>query len=73
LKQEEAMLSQVKYNDLPSYRLESEKGKEQGEMLALQKLPVKRLGSIPTELTAKVAANDIADSERWFDKAIDAG
>jgi flagellar biosynthesis/type III secretory pathway protein FliH len=55
------------------YKAEGEqKGRQEGEMLALQKLLAKRFGAIPTEVTAKIANASLETIEQWFDLAIDA-
>jgi flagellar biosynthesis/type III secretory pathway protein FliH len=48
------------------------KGVQVGEMLSLQKLLSKRFGAIPTEITARISAAGLDETERWFDRAIDA-
>jgi hypothetical protein len=47
-------------------------GKQQGEMLALQRLLAKRFGVIPVEIVALISQAPLEDIERWFDRAIDA-
>jgi hypothetical protein len=40
--------------------------------LALQKLLAKRFGTIPLDITARIANASLDQIEHWFDKAIDA-
>lgn len=48
------------------------KGRQEGEVLALQKLLVKRFGVILVEITAQIANASLEQIEQWFDTAIDA-
>ena len=48
VQEEENMLSQVKYSDLPSYGLGREEGMKQGEAVMLHKLLQLKFGSIQT-------------------------
>jgi len=55
------------------YKAEGErKGRQDGEVLSLQKLLAKRFGAIPVEVTAKIANASLETIEQWFDRAIDA-
>ena len=47
-------------------------GKQEGEMLALQRLIAKRFGAIPAETTRLIANAPLETIEKWFDLAIDA-
>jgi hypothetical protein len=47
-------------------------GRQEGEILALQKLLAKRFGAIPFDITAQIANASLDQIEHWFDKAIDA-
>ncbi len=47
-------------------------GKLEGEAFALQRLITKRFGSIPSVISAQIAAASQAQIEAWFDLAIDA-
>jgi hypothetical protein len=47
-------------------------GRQEGEILALQKLLAKRFGAIPLDITARIANASLDQIEHWFDKAIDA-
>ena len=49
-----------------------QQGVQQGEALALQKLLTKRFGTIPSNITAKIATASMEEIERWFDQAIEA-
>ena len=49
-----------------------QEGKQEGEMLALQRLLSKRFGNIPTEITCLISSAPVESIERWFDLAIDA-
>lgn len=49
-----------------------EKGMQQGEALALQKLLTKRFGAIPANIAVRIAAASLEQIESWFDLAIDA-
>lgn len=49
-----------------------QKGMQQGEALALQKLLTKRCGAIPVDITARIAAASVEEVEAWFDRAIEA-
>jgi len=48
------------------------KGKQEGEILALQKLLSKRFGAIPADITRLISNAPLELIERWFDLAIDA-
>jgi len=48
------------------------KGKQEGEMLALQRLLSKRFGTLPTDITRSISNASVETIERWFDLAIDA-
>ena len=47
-------------------------GKQEGEILALQKLLSKRFGAIPADITRLISNAPLELIERWFDLAIDA-
>jgi predicted transposase/invertase (TIGR01784 family) len=47
-------------------------GIQEGEMLSLQKLLIKRFGSVPAHINAQIASAKQQEIERWFDRAIDA-
>jgi flagellar biosynthesis/type III secretory pathway protein FliH len=47
-------------------------GRQEGEILALQKLLTKRFGSLPANYTALIAGASLSDIEYWFEQAIDA-
>ena len=56
-----------------AYIVEGElKGKQEGEMLALQRLLSKRFGAIPADITRLISNAPVEAIERWFDQAIDA-
>lgn len=48
-----------------------QEGRQEGEVLALQRLLAKRFGVIPADTIALIANAPVADIERWFDSAID--
>ena len=48
------------------------KGKQEGEMLALQRLLSKRFEAIPADITRLISNAPLEAIERWFDRAIDA-
>ncbi len=48
------------------------KGKQEGEMLALQRLLSKRFGDIPVEITRLISNAPVEAIERWLDRIIDA-
>jgi hypothetical protein len=47
-------------------------GRQEGEMLALQKLLSKRFGAIPADITRLIANAPVESIERWLDRIIDA-
>jgi len=49
-----------------------QQGLQQGEALALQKLLSRRVGAIPPEIAARIAAASREQIEVWFDQAMDA-
>jgi hypothetical protein len=49
-----------------------EKGMEKGESLVLQRLLVKRFGTLPSTLLTRIAAADRAQLELWCDRVLDA-
>ena len=49
-----------------------QEGRQEGEALALQRLLSKRFGSIPAEITARIAAASSAEIEVWLDRVLDA-
>ena len=49
-----------------------EKGMEKGESLVLQRLLVKRFGTLPNTLLTRIAAADRAQLELWCDRVLDA-
>lgn len=49
-----------------------QKGMQQGEILALQKLLTKRFGSIPTVVLSRIAVADSAQIDVWLDLVLDA-
>ena len=49
-----------------------QEGKQEGEVLALQKLLAKRFGVIPVVITEQIANASLLQIEQWFDTAIDA-
>ncbi len=53
-------------------RIGIEKGIQQGEALALQKLLTKRFGAIEPKIVAQIGAANLFQIEAWFDLAIDA-
>jgi len=57
--------------ELKGKQLGLQKGRQQGEMLALQRLLAKRFGVIPVEIVALISQAPLEDTERWFDCAID--
>jgi len=56
-----------------AYKAKGElKGKQESEMLALQRLLSKRFGAIPADITRLISNAPVEAIERWFDQAIDA-
>jgi len=49
-----------------------QKGMEKGESLVLQRLLVKRFGTLPSTLLTRIAAADRAQLELWCDRVLDA-
>ncbi|HNU20372.1 MAG TPA: Rpn family recombination-promoting nuclease/putative transposase [Hydrogenophilus thermoluteolus] len=49
-----------------------QKGKAEGEALALKRLLAKRFGPLPAALEARIAAASLEEIEAWFDAAITA-
>lgn len=49
-----------------------QKGKVEGEALALKRLLAKRFGPLPAALEARIAAASLEEIEAWFDAAITA-
>ena len=49
-----------------------QEGMHQGESMALQKLLVRRFGTLPPQSVQAIAAASLSDIEIWFDRAIDA-
>jgi hypothetical protein len=49
-----------------------QEGRQEGEMLALQKLLSKRFGVIPADITRLIANAPVESIERWLDRIIDA-
>nr|MBF0684564.1 DUF4351 domain-containing protein [Pseudomonas sp.] len=45
---------------------------QRGEAMALQRLLTKRFGTLPADLTTRIAQGSPAQLETWFDRAIDA-
>jgi hypothetical protein len=45
---------------------------EKGESLVLQRLLVKRFGTLPSTLLTRIAAADRAQLELWCDRVLDA-
>ena len=82
IKEEEKMLSQVKYSELPSYEIGwecgmekgiekgMEKGMEKGERVLLHRLITKRFGGIPENLQEKINSATSSQLEEWADKMI---
>ena len=53
-------------------RLANKKRLQQGEAAALQRLPTKRFGIIPAEVSSRISTASLEELERWFDLAIEA-
>ena len=47
-------------------------GKQEGEMLILQRLLAKRFGAIPADKISLISNASIEDIERWADRVFDA-
>jgi Domain of unknown function (DUF4351) len=54
------------------YKGINQKGMQQGEALALQRLLGKRFGALPPAISTRIAAASVEEIESWFDHAIDA-
>ena len=50
-----------------------EKGMEKGEALALQRLLVRRFGTLPPEYVARIGAASGSEIEAWLDRVMDVG
>lgn len=76
IEEEEEMLSQVRYSDLPSYGLGErhgiQKGIQQGEVSSLLRLLRLKFGELPEELIRNIEKADIESLSKWFDKAVTA-
>ncbi len=72
LKEEEKMLSQVKYSDLPSYELGMEEGMVQGEALLLQKLLQLKFGTLSDSITQRIQAADSEKLLAWSARLLNA-
>jgi flagellar biosynthesis/type III secretory pathway protein FliH len=49
-----------------------EKGIEKGEALLLQRLLVRRFGTLPSDVVGQIAAANAAQLELWGDRVLDA-
>ncbi len=49
-----------------------QQGVQQGEALALRRLLAKRFGTVPSEISSRIASASREQIELWFDQAIDA-
>ena len=47
-------------------------GKQEGEMLILQRLLAKRFGAIPADTVSLISNASVEDIERWADRVFDA-
>ena len=49
-----------------------QEGRQEGEMLALQRLLSKRFGTLPADITYLISNASVESIERWLDRIIDA-
>ena len=49
-----------------------QEGRQEGEMLALQRLLSKRFGALPPDITHLISNASMESIERWLDRIIDA-
>ena len=47
-------------------------GRQEGEMLMLQRLLAKRFGAIPADTVSLISNASVEDIERWADRVFDA-
>lgn len=70
VQEEEAMLSQVKYSDLPSYGLGMQQGMQQGEMLMLLRLLALKFGVISEIVRERILAADGQSLLHWSERIL---
>ena len=49
-----------------------QEGRQEGEALLLQRLLNRRFGTLPSDITGKIATATSAQLERWGDRVLDA-
>ena len=73
LQEEEAMLSQVKYSDLPSYGLGMEQGRQEGEAAVLLRLLERKYGpSTAAACRERIMAADAETLLKWSERILTA-